>query len=135
MVMLAGLSQLIGYQSRHLQQKGNDMAHEFKAGDLALVVGAVNADSPNIGKSVELITYARYGDLVEHTDGSRFKYIGHGGWLAIGEGIMMRERLLNGSYIWADKGGSSFFDARHLMPLRGDFQLEQKNEKEAEPCA
>ena len=37
------------------------MQHQFKAGDLALIVGSRSGDSPNVGKSVELVELIRAG--------------------------------------------------------------------------
>lgn len=104
------------------------MSHQFKPGDLALVVGTVSAHEV-IGRTVELIEHLGCGKVIwldknllcENTVG----------------GPVWRVRLLDGPYTdnlgnYTDHGACP---EKFLMPLIGDCTTEQHKAKEVEPCA
>lgn len=98
------------------------MNHNFKPGDLALIVGAFNAPK-NIGKTCELVEYLAAGQISNWTgpDGRRVGNADDGeAWIVIGEGIEG----------WGDSKGWALVDHKHLMPLRGDFTPERQKESE-----
>lgn len=95
------------------------MSHQFKPGDLALVINC--GQEERIGTTVEVLEvllddqkeYQAYGFTHEgHGDGSPSAFVDFGG-----------------------TGDVWFFSQKNLMPLRGDFAPEQQKAKEAEPCA
>jgi len=95
------------------------MSHQFKPGDLALVINC--GQEERIGTTVEVLEvllddqkeYQAYGFTHEgHADGSPSAFVDFGG-----------------------TGDVWFFSQKNLMPLRGDFAPEQQKAKEAEPCA
>ncbi|WP_426113540.1 hypothetical protein [Pseudomonas sp. DSP3-2-2] len=90
------------------------MSHQFKSGDLAMIVGAFNVPD-NIGQQCELIEYLRLEDIsawVDPADGRRVQNAADGpAWLVVGEGLKS----------WCGSTGWVLADERHLMPLRGDF--------------
>ncbi|GFM89367.1 hypothetical protein PSCICO_47660 [Pseudomonas cichorii] len=86
------------------------MNHQFKPGDLALVISS--GEKGLIGRVVEVLKvlfddreeYDAYGEIHEgHADGSPSAFVDFGGH--------------NG--VW-------FFSQKNLMPLRGDFLSEQQ---------
>lgn len=99
------------------------MSHQFKPGDLALIVGAFTR-AENIGKQCELLELLGPEQVSEWRDPSDGCQVQNGstepGWLVIGDGIV--------SYNGED--GFVIADPRHLMPLRGDFTPEQQKTKE-----
>lgn len=108
------------------------MAHELKAGDLALIVGAHRLPD-NIGKTCTLLRFVRKDEFYSLPDGTRAKAL-NCSWLIEGDGITgITRNLITGEI--KEIGGSALVDPRHLMPLRGDFNPEQQKSKEAEPCA
>lgn len=87
------------------------MSNQFKAGDLAIIVGA-NFLTQNIGKSVELSAFVQDGDLYAGPDGSLYRHSDIGCWVVRGEGVQFR----------ADEGvyeGFGICEPRHLMPIPG----------------
>lgn len=99
------------------------MSHNFKSGDLAMIVGAYNVPD-NIGKQCELIEYLRVDDIsdwVDPSDGLRVQNsAGAPGWLVVGHGLKS----------WCGGNGWVLADARHLMPLRGDFIPDKQKSRE-----
>jgi hypothetical protein len=99
------------------------MNHNFKPGDLAMIVGAYNVPD-NIGKHCELIEYLRVEDIsewVDPADGLRVQNSADGpAWLVVGEGVKS----------WCGGSGWVLADARHLMPLRGDFSPDKQSSRE-----
>lgn len=95
------------------------MSHNFKPGDLAMIVGAYNVPA-NIGKSCELIEYLRVEDIsewVDPADGLRVQNSADGSaWLVVGDGLKS----------WCGGADWVLADERHLMPLRGDFAPAQQ---------
>ncbi|MCP3791580.1 hypothetical protein F477_03627 [Pseudomonas sp. URIL14HWK12:I3] len=108
------------------------MSHQFKPGDLALIVKAHHPE--NIGKVVELIRFDD-GELIDHLpyadtyteNPDRLRC-----WLVLGEITVTR---VAGEGLGLRTNTTAAFLERHLMPLRGDFAPEQQKAKEAEPCA
>lgn len=106
------------------------MAHEFKAGDLALIVMSRFPDSPNVGCAVELIQLVRPGETIKLPNGNEDRFAGpNESWLVAGNVLC---RKTSG---WVDEDGVAYVKPSHMVPLRGDFQPEQHKAKESEPCA
>lgn len=95
--------------------------HEFKPGDLALVVGYHN--SPLLlGNVVTLGDRGQCGVPFQRPDGLGMVTINRTGffWSATGESVS----ALGFGQAWV------LIDEKHLMPLRGDFATErQKSQK------
>lgn len=108
------------------------MIHQFKPGDLALIVGAHRL-LENIGKTCTLARFLQRGEFYSLPDGTRSMSL-NCSWLVEGDGItgLTYERRTGEIKTVL---GSGLVDPRHLMPLRGDFEPEQQKAKEAEPCA
>ena len=89
------------------------MAHQFKPGDLALIVGAFNIES-NVGKACELIEYLppeAISNWVDPSDGAPIlNSAGSPGWLVVGAGLTS----------WCGTAGWVLADPKHLRPLKGD---------------
>lgn len=101
---------------------------KFKAGDLALIIGGKYPDTPNTGKSVELIQLVQPDEVIDCPDGHRVRNgSGKVVWLIEGNEIMSRSITHNR---WVSHGGVALIQERYLMPLKGDFQPEQEKSKE-----
>jgi hypothetical protein len=101
------------------------MSHQFKSGDLALIAGASNGVSPNIGMSVELIQKLSTNDQFMLPDGRLLKNRGPASWLVEANGLSAS--LHSGGRV--DLGGIALVEERHLIPLQGDFApTEQKSQ-------
>lgn len=91
------------------------MSHNFKPGDLALVISG-----GRMGETAELVRFVLPGDVVvSPAAGKVYEFrpaAGVGGWLC------------KFSFMHAIK------HEKNLMPLRGDFQPEEQKAKEDEPC-
>jgi len=95
------------------------MSHNFKAGDLALIIGSASEGSPNIGKMVELQEFLAPGQSFRSPDGKSCRLCGSGAaWLVFGESLQARN-IDNG---WVPLG-LALVESRYLMPLRGDHFL------------
>ncbi|AVQ10298.1 putative ATPase [Myoviridae environmental samples] len=97
------------------------MQHQFKAGDLALIVGA-NLLEQNIGRQCELVQLVIDGEIYDAPDGKRYQHGDVTCWVVTGEGICS----------WYEDGGIHQSDwgvcePRHLMPLKGDQSPAQTN--------
>lgn len=103
------------------------MAHEFKAGDLVLVVGA-NSLTQNIGKQGELREYVVEGDIFLAPNGKMYRHCDVPVWTIRGDGLAAN---IDDETVYEDFG---IHEPRHLMLIRGDFQQEQQKTKESEPC-
>ncbi|RDL17070.1 hypothetical protein D884_03179 [Pseudomonas sp. URMO17WK12:I10] len=103
------------------------MNHQFKPGDLALIVGA-NSLTQNIGKVVELSSMVKDGDLYAGPNGSLYRHSDVDCWVVRGEGVVFRTE--DGVF-----AGFGLCEPRHLRPIGRDFTAEQQKAKEAEPCA
>ena len=100
------------------------MSHNFKPGDLALIVGAHTLPE-NIGKTCELIEMVLPEQVSAWRDPQDNLRIQNGdvdvAWIVTGEGLNS----------WCGGSGWVLADPLHLMPLRGDFTHEQQKAKEA----
>lgn len=87
------------------------MSHNFKPGDLALIL------VPNYQfaamSEVSLVIFIPEGQGAIEPDGTRWS-APYTGWIVEREG----------------EDGYGFFRSRHLMPLRGDFTPEQQKARE-----
>lgn len=99
------------------------MAHEFKSGDLAVIVGA-NSLTQNIGKQCELRQYVVSGDLFLAPNGKTYRHDDVPCWTLYGEGLAA---VINGEVVNLD---FAIHEPRHLMPLQGSS--EQIKAKEVE---
>lgn len=108
------------------------MSHQFKPGDLALIVGARRL-AENIGKECTVVRFLHNGEFYFFQDGTRF-IRSDGAWLICGEGVT---GLAFDCLRWTvDRvSGIGLVDSRHLIPLKGDFDSDQQKAKEADPCA
>lgn len=104
------------------------MSHQFKPGDLALIVGG---ESPNLGLCVELIYKISNRELFLSPDGKLVgRYFGPGGWVVWGQEVKANSLEIG----WVNVGGLAPVSDKNLIPLRGELAPEQQKTKEAEPC-
>jgi hypothetical protein len=100
------------------------MGHQFKPGDLALIVGCY-VDPSDIGKVVELQELLHEGQEFSAAGWDHLCYDGPGlGWVCLSDDVV-------------DSTGLSGFvvvDPKHLMPLRDDFAPAQQKAREVESC-
>lgn len=101
------------------------MSHQFKPGDLALIVGSNTGGSPNIGMAVELSQKLSTNDEFSLPDGRTIINRGPACWAVKAQGLSA-STLSAG---WIDLGGIALVEERHLIPLRGDFAPEQQMSK------
>lgn len=97
------------------------MNHNFKPGDLALIVGTVSHPQ-NIGKTCELIEHLDPGQVSHWKDSEGFHQKNDdtsAAWIVSGH-------ELSGDGV----RGSLLVDSKHLMPLRGDFAPERQKAQE-----
>lgn len=102
------------------------MGHQFKPGDLALIVKSIKRPE-NIGKACQLLAFMVPGERLEFEfDGLRaINHIGtQPAWLVAGDEVISS----NGNL------GFALVRPENLMLLRGNFTPEQQKAKEAEPC-
>ncbi|CAI3804306.1 hypothetical protein GLGCALEP_03455 [Pseudomonas sp. MM221] len=107
------------------------MSHQFKPGDLALIINS--AAPENIGKTVRLVEFiaAHSGPFMR--EGVRFSPREMATWIVE---TLDGSKTLIGGYIQRNIMVSSGPCRQEwLMPLRGDFAPEQQKAKEVEPCA
>ncbi|WP_122408965.1 hypothetical protein [Pseudomonas viridiflava] len=95
------------------------MAHQFKPGDLALIV-----TGPNAGHCVELISYHASGDVRLHSGCWTQAYVPS--WQITGSGLTAHFEGVPGTHLVT----YGLIGERCLMPLRGDFAPEQQKDKE-----
>ncbi|VVQ29743.1 hypothetical protein PS943_01472 [Pseudomonas fluorescens] len=105
------------------------MSHQFKPGDLAIIV---KEDHPeNVGRVVELQFFVADGQRYKNPDGNyAVNASGVDVWIVTGDSIYHRSEGTD----WHVAGWTQKADF-NLMPLRGDFAPEQQKAKEAESCA
>ena len=100
------------------------MSHNFKPGDLALIVGACRLPE-NIGKTCQLVEFLAPEQVSSWRDPSDNRPIinasGTHVWLVVGEYLVSSIR---------DTSGACLALPIHLMPLRGDFTPEQQKSRE-----
>jgi len=108
------------------------MNHNFKPGDLALIVGSVCSE--NIGKTVRLAEFVPV-DGVPVVSGEFYTPRLHPSWIVEvpdGSPSLIVPRVRTGVLENVCVGVCR---ESWLMPLRGDFTTEQQKAEEAEPCA
>lgn len=106
------------------------MSHQFKPGDLALIVRC--AIPSEIGKSVEIAYEMPPGcPVIEFAGRHWVNPFSERIWIVSGELLLVRNHA-KGRYEISDHAAYMGGD---LMPLRGDFEPEQQKAKEVEPCA
>jgi hypothetical protein len=96
------------------------MSHQFKPGDLAIIIGC-HSDPSDIGKVVELQQMVSDGQEFDAAGwtGLVFSDVSPG-WVCLSENVTDTTGL----------AGFCVVDPRHLMPLRGDFAPEQSKTRE-----
>lgn len=97
--------------------------HNFKPGDLAVIVGAFSI-TKNIGKACELVEYLEAGQVSQWRDydGCRVQNDDTGpAWIVKGDGLSSCSDVEEG---WCMP------DPMHLMPLRGDFAPDRQKSQE-----
>lgn len=103
------------------------MSHQFKPGDLALIVGA-HTIPENVGKVcelVELLAPEQISTWRDPNDGKRIQNAtGIAAWVVVGDDLLS----------WCGSKGWVMADPVHLMPLRGDFAPEQRKARAVEPA-
>ena len=98
------------------------MSHQFKPGDLVIIVGA-NSLTQNIGKHCELRQFVVCGDRFLAPNGVMYDHYDVPCWTLAGEGLVA---VIDGEVV---DFGFGIHEERHLMPLRGDFApTEQKSQ-------
>lgn len=103
------------------------MSHQFKPGDLALVIASPRKNNPNVGRCVELLRLVMPGETVPMPCGRGLQNVSdRSAWMCYALGLLLGE---------LDAGGIDLILPERLSPLRGDFAPEQQKAKEAEPCA
>lgn len=102
------------------------MQHQFKSGDLALIVGSTSGISPNIGKCITLISRIATGGDHLSPSGKRVVNRGPDCWIVEAPGLVAG--LKAGGYM--DVGGIALVLDKHLMPLRDDHAPQSENQKE-----
>lgn len=100
------------------------MQHQFKPGDLALIVGA-NELLENIGKQCELVQLVVRGERYTAPDGKLYEHDDMDCWVVICPGILS----------WFEDGEiiKSFWglcEPRHLIPLHDDRAPQLEKQKE-----
>ena len=100
------------------------MSHQFKSGDLALIVGAFTMVQ-NIGKQCELVQFIQPEEIYVAPNGITYQHADVPVWIVRGDGL----------YRWfedetIDQGDWGLCAPQHLIPLRGDFAPEQQKSKE-----
>lgn len=96
------------------------MQHQFKAGDLVMIVGA-NSLTQNIGKQGELREYVVEGDIFLAPNGKMYRHCDVPVWTIRGEGLAAN---IDDETVYDDFG---IHEPRHLMPLKGDQSPTQTN--------
>lgn len=107
------------------------MSHNFKPGDLALIVGAFLLQE-NIGQAVELVQFLAPEERYKTPDGIGCVAPGYC-WVVTGAGVV-------GAYQDPFFGdvvrtvGHGVCAPEHLMPLRGDFIPDEQIAREYTAC-
>lgn len=90
------------------------MTHQFKPGDLAIIVGA-NSLTQNIGKQCELREYVVSGDCYVAPNGVVYRHDDVPCWTLVGDGLVA---VVEDEVVQL---GFGIHEPRHLMPLRDGF--------------
>lgn len=100
------------------------MNHQFKAGDLALIVGARKCPQ-NIGLTCELVEFLEVGQVSAWRDPADNRPVVNGAdapcWLVVGDGLASGIEQTTGACLVLRP---------HIMPLRGDFAPELQKSRE-----
>lgn len=99
------------------------MNNQFKAGDLAMIVGA-NSLTQNIGKQCQLREFVVSGDCYVAPNGVVYRHDDVPCWTLVGDGLVA---VVEGEVVQL---GFGIHEPRHLMPLRDDFAPERQNSRE-----
>lgn len=102
------------------------MSHQFKPGDLALVIR-----HENTGRAVTLIRQYLGPATFRNEHGYQVIPPGIVAW-EIEADSLITTRTASGRVVFV---GNLAIGEKCLVPLRGDFEPEQQKAKEAEPCA
>ncbi len=101
------------------------MSHNFKPGELALIVGACRLPE-NIGKTCQLIEFLAPEQVSSWRDPADNRTVINGSgshvWLVVGDELVSSIQ---------DTHGACLAMPVHLMPLRGNFAPEHQKAKEA----
>ena len=89
------------------------MSHQFKSGDMVVIVGA-NSLTQNIGKCGELREYVAPGDIYLAPNGCMYRQEDVPCWTISDEGLAA---VIDEEIAYFDFG---IHEPRHLMPLRGE---------------
>ncbi|WP_122341072.1 hypothetical protein [Pseudomonas caricapapayae] len=89
------------------------MNHQFKSGDLAIIVGA-NSLTQNIGKQCELREFVTSGDFYVAPNGEVYRHDDVPCWTLVGDGLVA---VVEGEVVDL---GFGIHEPRHLMPLIDD---------------
>ncbi|OSN39543.1 hypothetical protein [Pseudomonas syringae] len=103
------------------------MSHQFKPGDLALIVDR-RARETNVGRVVRLVESMGFPDTYQWEGITYINPRASQVWVIEVEGSPLETRF--GGLV--TRGPICEYK---LMPLRGDFAPEQQKAKEVEPCA
>lgn len=103
------------------------MSHQFKPGDLALIVGSIVEE--NIGKTVRLVEFAPRGSEPQVRT-KKYLPIAHDSWIV--ETIDSSNSLVIPSNytVGLIRVNAGICRRQWLMPLRGDFAPEQAKSRE-----
>lgn len=104
------------------------MQHQFKPGDLALIVGSSSGISPNIGKCATIMSRIKTDRDHLAPNGKRVVNRGPDCWIVEASGLVAG--LKAGGYV--DVGGIALVLDQHLMPLRDDHAPQLEKQKELE---
>lgn len=99
------------------------MSHQFKPGDLALIVGAFSVPQ-NIGKACELVQFVQAGQTYTAPDGQVYQHCDRACWVTSAADLSAN---IEGAPIMVGWGLSV---PEHLMPLKGDEQPAQVRQAE-----
>jgi hypothetical protein len=95
------------------------MSHQFKSGDLAIIIGG-----PNTGSCVELISFHASGDV--RMSSGCWTRADVPSWKVTGPSLTARLEGIPGRY----KVAQGLICQSLLMPLRGDFAPEKAESRE-----
>ncbi|MFP3849122.1 hypothetical protein [Pseudomonas sp. W5-01] len=101
------------------------MNYQFKAGDLAIIVGA-NSLTQNIGKQCQLREFVQSGDCYVAPNGVVYRHDDVPCWTLVGDDLVA---VIEDEVVQI---GFGIHEPRHLMPLGGDFDPSELKTKAAE---